>query len=80
MAPSAYWKRQCSASAEADEDPVKYVIDYLGNGGLVFPTDFPHGDSKFQHSIERLLEIDITDENKRKILWDNCAAPYDIPS
>jgi hypothetical protein len=24
MAPSAYWKRQCFASVEADEEPVKY--------------------------------------------------------
>jgi len=74
MAPSKYWKRQCFASAEADEEPVKYVIDYLGNGGLVFSTDFPHGDSKFPTAVERFLQIDLPDEDKRKILWDNCAS------
>ena len=42
MAPSEYFKRQCYASAEADEEPVKYVIDYIGSDGLVFSTDFPH--------------------------------------
>ena len=78
MAPSEYWKRQCFASAEADEDPVKYVIDYMGNGGLVFSTDFPHGDSKFPQSVDRFLEIDLSDEDKRKILWDNCAQYYGI--
>ena len=76
MAPSKYWKRQCFASAEADEEPVKYVIDYMGNGGLVFSTDFPHGDSKFPTSVERFLQIDMPDEDKRKILWDNCASYY----
>src|SRR5438093_1542281 len=76
MAPSQYWKRQCFASAEADEEPVKYVIDYLGNGGLVFSTDFPHGDSKFPPAVERFLQIDMPDEDKRKILWDNCASYY----
>ena len=79
MAPSAYWKRQCFASAEADEEPVKYTIDYLGNSnGLVFSTDFPHGDSKFPESIDRFLQIDISEADKRQILWDNCAAYYGI--
>jgi predicted TIM-barrel fold metal-dependent hydrolase len=78
MAPSDYWKRQCFASAEADEEPMKYTIDYLGNGGLVFSTDFPHGDSKFPESVDRFLQIDISEEDKRQILWDNCAAYYGI--
>jgi predicted TIM-barrel fold metal-dependent hydrolase len=79
MAPSAYWKRQCFASVEADEEPVKYTIDYLGSSnGLVFSTDFPHGDSKFPESIDRFLQLDISDADKRQILWDNCAAYYGI--
>ena len=57
---------------------MKYAIDYLGNGGLVFSTDFPHGDSKFPEAIDRFLEIDISDEAKRNILWDNCASYYGI--
>ena len=79
MPPSAYWKRQCFASVEADEEPVKYTIDYLGNSkGLVFSTDFPHGDSKFPESIDRFLQLDISEAAKRRILWDNCAAYYGI--
>ena len=54
-------------------------IDYLGNSnGLVFSTDFPHGDSKFPESIDHFLQIDIRDADKRQILWDNCAAYYGI--
>ena len=79
MPPSAYWKNQCFASVEADEEPVKYTIDYLGSStGLVFSTDFPHGDSKFPESIDRFLQLDISAEAKRQILWDNCAAYYGI--
>ena len=63
---------------ECDEEPAKYVIDYMGNERLVFSTDFPHGDSKFPHSIEAFLKLPITDEDKRKILWDNCANYYGI--
>ena len=78
MPPSEYFKRQCFASVEADEEPVKYVIDYMGNERLVFSTDFPHGDSKFPTSVARFLKLPIGDEDKRKVLWDNCAQYYGI--
>ena len=78
MPPSQYFKRQCFASVEADEEPVKYVIDYMGNDRLVFSTDFPHPDSKFPHAVEGFLTLPLNDEDRRKILWDNCAGYYGI--
>ena len=78
LAPSEYFKRQCYASADADEVPVKYVVDYLGSDHLVFSTDFPHSDSKFPQAVDTFLELPISDEDKRKILWDNCAGYYGI--
>ena len=78
MAPSDYFKRQCFASVEPDETPAKYVIDYMGNDRLVFSTDFPHGDSRFPDSVEYFLKMPISDEDKRKILWDNCANYYGL--
>ena len=78
MAPSEYFKRQCYASVESDEEPVKYVIDYMGSDRLVFSTDFPHSDSKFPKAVECFLQLPITEEDKRKILWDNCANYYGI--
>jgi predicted TIM-barrel fold metal-dependent hydrolase len=76
MAPSAYFKRQCFVSVECDEEPVKHVIDAIGDDRIVFSTDFPHGDSKFPRAVESFLRLPISDESKRKILWDNCAAYY----
>ena len=76
MKPSEYFKRQCFVSVEPDEDGVKYVIDYIGTDRLVFSTDYPHGDSKFPHAVETFLELPISDKDKQKILWDNCAEFY----
>jgi uncharacterized protein len=78
MAPSEYFKRQCFVSAECDEAPVKYVIDAIGDDRIVFSTDFPHGDSKFPRAVASFLELPISEESKRKILWDNCAAYYGL--
>ncbi len=80
MAPSEYFKRQCFVSVECDEEPVKYVIDAIGDDRIVFSTDFPHGDSKFPRAVESFLRLPISDDSKRKILWSNCAAYYGLPS
>ena len=74
--PSDYFKKQCFVSVEPDEDGVKYVIDYIGTDRLVFSTDYPHGDSKFPNAVESFLQLGISDDDKRKILWDNCAEFY----
>jgi uncharacterized protein len=76
MMPSEYFKRQCVASVEPDETPARYAIDFLGNDNLVYSTDYPHGDSRYPHATETFLELPISDEDKRKILWDNCARFY----
>ena len=87
MAPSEYFMRQGYASVEADEEPVKYAIDWMPNKNLVFSTDYPHGDSKYPHAVDRFLrlgdsdkeqKLGVSDEDKRKILWDNCAELYGI--
>jgi hypothetical protein len=75
-APSAYFKQQCYASVECDEEPGKYAIDFLGNERLIFSTDFPHVDTKYPNAVKRFLELPFSAEDKRKILWDNCAAYY----
>ena len=76
MAPSGYFKRQCVVSVEPDETTVKQVIEYMGGGHVVFSTDYPHGDSKFPEAVNHFLKLPITVDDKRKILWDNCASYY----
>jgi uncharacterized protein len=78
MAPSAYFKRQCVASVEPDEIPARYTIDFLGNDNFVYSTDYPHGDSRYPHATESFLKLPLSDEDKRKILWDNCARFYAV--
>jgi len=76
MAPSGYFKRQCVVSVEPDEATIKQVIEYMGGGHMVFSTDYPHGDSKYPEAVNNFLQLPITDEDKRKILWHNCASYY----
>jgi predicted TIM-barrel fold metal-dependent hydrolase len=80
MKPSDYFKRQCFVSVEADEDFVKQVIEYMGDDTIVFSTDWPHGDSKYPHAVDAFMTLPISEKSKQKILWDNCARYYGIPT
>jgi predicted TIM-barrel fold metal-dependent hydrolase len=76
LRPSEYFKRQCFAGVEADEDMARYVFDWMGDSYFVFSTDFPHHDCRYPHATETLLEQPFSEESKRKILWDNCNRLY----
>lgn len=78
MPPSEYFKRQCFISVEPDEIPARHTIADFGCDQLVFSTDYPHGDSKYPHAVESFLKLSLSDEDKRKILWDNCARFYAV--
>jgi predicted TIM-barrel fold metal-dependent hydrolase len=58
---------------------VSDVINRLGDDNLVVSTDYPHIDAHFPHALDELLEIDgLSETNRRKILWDNCARLYNV--
>ena len=75
--PSAYFTSNCYVGTEADESELRYTVDALGDANIVFSSDYPHHDSEFPEAVEQFLgHDDLTNEAKRKILWDNCAALY----
>jgi predicted TIM-barrel fold metal-dependent hydrolase len=78
MAPSEYFKRQCFISIEPDEMPARHTLDDFGCDQLVFSTDYPHGDSRYPEAVENFLKLPLSDTDKRKILWDNCARFYGV--
>jgi predicted TIM-barrel fold metal-dependent hydrolase len=79
LKPGEYFRRQCYAVVESEEEVVKYIIDYMGADNLLFSTDYPHSDSMFPESVNMFLALEgVSDEDKRKILWDNGAKLFGI--
>lgn len=77
MRPVDYWRRQCWSAVEVDEWPLRMVVDLLGDDNWVVSSDFPHFDSAFPHAFDRFTALaGVSDESKRKILFDNCAQLY----
>ena len=78
LRPSEYFQRQCWISTEHEKE-LPMIIDLVGDDKIVFSTDYPHGDSDFPHAVEEFLEMDgVSEESRKKILWDNCAALYGL--
>ena len=78
LKPSEYFKRQCYLSIECDEEPARHTVDALGDGNIVFSTDYPHADSKYPESVNRFFDLPLSESAQRNIMWDNCARLYDI--
>lgn len=81
-APSFYFRRQCWVSCEAGEELVPSFVEHLGNDRLTMATDYPHSDcvDKFPDLTVGALSANekLSDETRRKILWDNPAQMYGL--
>ena len=77
MTPQEYFLRQCAVAADADEPSIKYVVDYIGDDNIVFNTDYPHPDAPATNEpLANMMEQPLSEETKRKILWDNSVKIY----
>ena len=77
-----YFRRNCWISTECEDPFVTDVIRWMGDDHIVFETDFPHPDSKYPHATKEFLELlpdQLSDDSKRKILWDNAVDLYRFP-
>ena len=78
MLPSQYFRRQCYIALDVDEEPAVDVVNNLGAEYFVVSTDYPHSDGAFPEAMQQFLGLPLRDEQRRKILWDNCARLYRI--
>ena len=62
------------------EKMAKMVTDYLGDGLLMYSSDYPHPESRFPCSTDVVLAWkSLGDEVMRKLLWDNATRCFGEP-
>jgi predicted TIM-barrel fold metal-dependent hydrolase len=76
LRPSEYFHRQCFVSLECEEWPARHAVEACGSDCFIFSTDYPHYDTKYPEATAHFLKLPLTEESKRKILWDNCTRLY----
>jgi predicted TIM-barrel fold metal-dependent hydrolase len=82
MTATEYFARNCWISTECEDPYVADVIRWMGDGHIVYETDFPHPDSKFPHATDYFLSLEpelIPLESKAKIMWENAIDLYRFP-
>jgi predicted TIM-barrel fold metal-dependent hydrolase len=82
MSATEYFTRNCWISTECEDPFVADVIRWMGDERILFESDFPHPDSKFPHASETFLSLlpeQISNDSKRRILWDNPLDFYRFP-
>jgi predicted TIM-barrel fold metal-dependent hydrolase len=80
MLPSEYFKRQCYIALDVDEEPAIHAVSDMGAEYFVVSSDYPHPDGAFPEALQAFFGMALTDEQRKKILWDNCARLYAIPT
>jgi predicted TIM-barrel fold metal-dependent hydrolase len=59
------------------EDMVRMVNELMGDHVLMFGSDYPHAESRFPSSVDKVLGWEsIGAEGMRKLMWDNAAKCY----
>jgi len=62
------------------EKMAKMVTDFLGDGVLMYSSDYPHAESRFPESADKVLAWkSLGDEVMRKMLWDNATRCFGEP-
>jgi len=71
--PTEYLKRgQIYLTCEGEEPILPGVIDVLGDGFVMFASDFPHWDSNYPEATRPMLEReDISEASRTRILAEN---------
>jgi uncharacterized protein len=72
------------ASIEMHEGPemMRDVVELMGEGILMMGTDYPHAESRFPESVDKVLawgEAGVSESALRKLLWDNSVACFGEP-
>lgn len=77
QAPSDYLKSGrffCSIERQEGEDMFNMVRGFLGDGVLMYASDYPHSECQFPNSIDNILAWPtLTPDTRQALLWDNAS-------
>jgi predicted TIM-barrel fold metal-dependent hydrolase len=78
--PGEYMRsEQCYYAIEPDERTVSFVCDFVGEERIVWASDYNHGDCKFPHTVEPVLENEeLSEARKRRLLGENAMRLYGL--
>ena len=75
MKPSEYLSSGryfCSIERQEGEDMYTTVTGFLGDGVLMYASDYPHSECQFPESVDNIFAwTSLSPEQRQKLMWDN---------
>ena len=70
----------CSIVLHEGPEMVKMVNDMMGDHILMFGSDYPHAESRFPESVDKVLGWEnLSEQSLRKLLWENAVKFFGEP-
>ena len=66
-------------AAEADDSMLLQLFDLIGEDQVLFSSDFPHGEGRDNAALEIIERKDLTEKQKKKLLFDNTVRLFGEP-
>jgi predicted TIM-barrel fold metal-dependent hydrolase len=66
-------------AAEADDSMLHNLFELIGEDHVLFSSDFPHGEGRENAALEILERQDLSEIQKRKLLYDNTVRLFGEP-
>lgn len=66
-------------AAEADDRMLHQLFDLIGEDHVLFSSDFPHGEGRENAALEIIERKDLSEAQKKKLLYDNTARFFGAP-
>ena len=66
-------------AAEADDSMLHNLFGLIGEDHVLFSSDFPHGEGRENAALEILERSDLSETQKRKLLYDNTVRLFGEP-
>ena len=67
----------CSIEMHEGEEMFNLVTNYLGDGLLMYASDYPHSECHFPESVDHVMDwTSLSEETRQKLFWDNANRFY----
>ncbi len=76
--PSEYFEESFFVAARGDETTLPGIVDLVGDGNLLFNTDYPHPDGTWPWGLQSLVDQPLTPLSRRRIFADNAVRAFGL--
>ncbi len=76
--PTDYFKSNVCVAFRGDEPTMKAAVELVGDDNFTWDSDYPHPDGTYPWGVEAMLKQPLSQDSKRKLLWDNAARVFNL--